>query len=80
MQLHELEAAIDAANTGRAADKQGIVAEVLQHDRRESAIILMHYYNACLKIGRLSPQARETLLAQLYKKVRRGEGAHAPAP
>jgi hypothetical protein len=69
MQLHELEAAIEAANTGRAADKQGIVAEVLQHDRRECAIILMHYYNACIKIGRLSPRARETLLAQLFKGV-----------
>jgi hypothetical protein len=42
---------------------------VLQHDRTHAAVILMHYYNACFKIGRLSPHARETLLAQLYKGV-----------
>ena len=67
--LHELDRAIKALKTGKAADDGGLVAELLKNSSDEMLLALVSLYNQVLFTGDVPPSWHKTLFTMLPKKV-----------
>ena len=66
--LHELDRAIKALKTGKAADDGGLVAELLENSSDGMLLALVSLYNQVLFTGDVPPSWHKTLFTMLPKK------------